>query len=200
LNGLKYFPGYFSRSEQEKLVRALRSILEKAPLFTPRMPKTDKPFSVRMSNCGELGWVSDIKGYRYQARHPETKKAWPAMPQKLLQLWEKLADYPHPPQACLINWYAPGTKMGLHQDKDEQDFSAPVLSISLGDTALFRVGGLKRKDRTRSFELKSGDVVMLAGKSRLAFHGIDRIYSETSNLLEKPGRINLTLRRVTKSG
>jgi alkylated DNA repair protein (DNA oxidative demethylase) len=155
--------------------------------------------SVRMTNCGPLGWVTDKqRGYRYQPTHPETGKPWPPMPGMLLDLWNELARYPAPPQACLVNYYAGSAKMGLHQDKDEEDFAAPVLSVSLGDTGIFRVGGRSRKDPTQIFELKSGDVVVLGGEDRLAYHGIDRILSRTSDLLAEGGRFNLTLRRVTK--
>jgi alkylated DNA repair protein (DNA oxidative demethylase) len=116
----------------------------------------------------------------------------------LLDLWDGVADYPFPPQACLVNYYTGSAKMGLHQDKDEEDFSAPVLSVSLGDTGLFRVGGRSRKDPTKTFELMSGDVVVLGGEDRLAYHGIDRILQGTSDLIPEGGRINLTLRRVTE--
>jgi alkylated DNA repair protein (DNA oxidative demethylase) len=154
--------------------------------------------SVRMTNCGPLGWVTDKeRGYRYQATHPETGKPWPPIPPLLLDLWDGVADYPFPPQACLVNYYTGSAKMGLHQDKDEEDFSAPVLSVSLGDTGLFRVGGRSRKDPTRTIELKSGDVVVLGGEDRLAYHGIDRILQGTSDLIPEGGRFNLTLRRVT---
>jgi alkylated DNA repair protein (DNA oxidative demethylase) len=177
----------------------LRTILVAAPLFTPTMPRSGKSFSVRMTNCGPLGWVSDASGgYRYQATHPETGKAWPAMPAGLLELWRGVTSYPAPPEACLVNYYAADAKMGLHRDEDEQDLAAPVLSVSLGETAIFRVGGLTRRGPTRKFELKSGDVVVLGGEDRLAYHGIDRILPGTSDLLPEGGRFNLTLRRVTK--
>jgi alkylated DNA repair protein (DNA oxidative demethylase) len=167
-----------------------------APLFVPRMPKTGAPFSVRLTNCGELGWVSDMAGYRYQATHPETGKPWPPIPEILRTLWRDYAPNALPPQACLVNWYAPDARMGLHQDRDERDFSAPVLSVSLGDTAKFRLGGLRRTDPTRSFDLASGDVMLLSGSARLAFHGVDRVLAGTSLLLARPGRVNLTVRRV----
>lgn len=155
--------------------------------------------SVRMTNCGKLGWVTDKeRGYRYQATHPETGKPWPPIPAMLLALWHDVAAYPAPPEACLVNYYAGNAKMGLHQDKDEEDFAAPVLSVSLGDTAIFRVGGRSRKDPTQKLELMSGDVVVLGGADRLAYHGIDRILDGTSELLREGGRFNLTLRRVTK--
>jgi alkylated DNA repair protein (DNA oxidative demethylase) len=162
------------------------------------MPRTGKPMSVRMTNCGPLGWVTTKEeGYRYQAMHPETGEAWPNIPQRLLTLWENFSNYSKPPQACLVNFYEASAKMGLHQDRDEEDFDAPVLSVSLGDTCLFRIGGENRKDPTKSFKLASGDVMLLTGRSRMAFHGVDRIYPGTSTLLKQEGRINLTLRRVT---
>lgn len=180
------------------MLEAIRACLAAAPLFTPLMPRTGKAFSVKMTNCGPLGWVSDIKGYRYQPLHPRTGRPWPAIPPLLLELWEKFAAYPHPPEACLVNWYAPEARMGLHQDRDEEDFDAPVLSVSLGDRCRFRLGTTSRKGPTRSFFLDSGDVMLLAGDNRLAFHGVDRLYPGTSLLLKQPGRINLTLRRVTR--
>jgi alkylated DNA repair protein (DNA oxidative demethylase) len=197
--GLRISPGYLDPQAQTALLAALRDVFEAAPLYTPRMPKSGRPFSVRMSNCGPLGWVSDEAGYRYQPTHPETGQPWPPMPQILLKAWDELARYPHPPEACLINFYAATAKMGLHQDRDEQDFDAPVLSFSLGDACLFRVGGLRRSDPTRSLRLTSGDALVLGGEARLAFHGVDRIYPGTSRLLDEGGRINLTLRRVTRA-
>ncbi|CDN50227.1 alpha-ketoglutarate-dependent dioxygenase AlkB [Neorhizobium galegae] len=196
-NGIRHLPGYLDRPAQEHLVELIRDIVAEAPLYTPEMPGTGKPMSVRMTNCGPLGWVTDKQqGYRYQSYHPATKKPWPAMPQELLDLWETLGGYSKPPEACLINFYSDDAKMGLHQDRDENDLAAPVLSVSLGNSCLFRVGGLSRKDPTGSFRLSSGDVVVLGGEGRLAFHGVDRIYPGTSTLLKNGGRINLTLRRV----
>lgn len=194
--GLRLYPGYLDREAQAALLAAVNDVLTAAPLFVPRMPKSGRPFTVRMSNCGTLGWVSDESGYRYQPLHPETGRPWPAIPAALKRIWDQLARYPHPPEACLINFYGPGAKMGLHQDRDEQDFGAPVVSVSLGDSCLFRVGGPKRSDPTRSFRLSSGDVLVLGDGARLAFHGVDRLYPGTSTLLAGGGRINLTLRRV----
>ncbi len=197
-NGVRYMPGRLDRATQEHLVDLVRAVVAQAPLYVPEMPGTGKPMSVRMTNCGSLGWVTDkTRGYRYQDTHPVTEKPWPPIPQELLTLWEEVADYPQPPQACLVNFYSDDARMGLHQDKDETDLAAPVLSISLGNTCLFRVGGTQRKDPTRSFRLQSGDVVVLGGEGRLCFHGVDRIYPSTSTLLKHGGRINLTLRRVT---
>ncbi|UIK05475.1 alpha-ketoglutarate-dependent dioxygenase AlkB [Neorhizobium galegae] len=196
-NGIRHLPDYLDRPAQEHLVELIRDVVAEAPLYTPEMPGTGKPMSVRMTNCGPLGWVADKdQGYRYQSFHPLTKKPWPAMPRELLDLWGKLGGYPKPPEACLINFYSDDAKMGLHQDRDENDLAAPVLSVSLGNSCLFRVGGRNRKDPTGSFRLASGDVVVLGGEGRLAFHGVDRIYPGTSTLLKNGGRINLTLRRV----
>ena len=197
-NGLRLYPGYLDRERQDELLAAIRRVLAAAPLYTPRMPKSDRPFTVRMSNCGPLGWVSDQRGYRYQPTHPQTDRPWPPIPDVLIAMWNELARYAHPPQACLINFYGPAAKMGLHQDRDEADFAAPVVSLSLGDSCLFRIGGLRRGDGSRSLRLHSGDAVVLGGDSRLAFHGVDRILPGTSRLLAEGGRFNLTLRRVTR--
>lgn len=192
-----YLPGYLDRDAQISLLDSVRAGVAEAPLFTPTMPKTGKPMSVRMTNFGGLGWVTDKeRGYRYQATHPVTARPWPAIPAVLLDMWRALANYPKEPEACLVNFYGPDAKMGLHQDRDEKEFAAPVLSISLGDTCLFRIGGEERTGPAYSLKLSSGDVVLLAGKSRLAFHGVTRIYPGTSTLLKGEGRVNLTLRRV----
>lgn len=197
--GIIHHPQALDRAEQEHLVEVIRTVVAEAPLYVPVMPGTGRPMSVRMTNCGTLGWVTDkARGYRYQETHPVTEKPWPAMPGELLALWQRYVAYDKPPEACLINFYADDAKMGLHQDRDEQDLQAPVLSISLGNTCLFRVGGLERGDKTSSVKLASGDVVMLGGEGRLAFHGVDRIYPGTSTLLKQGGRVNLTLRRVNR--
>ena len=196
-SGLRFYPAYLDRRQQEHLLGDIRGVFVAAPLYTPRMPKSGRPFTVRMSNCGPLGWTSDTSGYRYQASHPVTGLPWPPLPEILSVLWRNLAHYPHAPQACLINYYAPGAKMGLHQDRDEEDLAAPVVSLSIGDACLFRIGGVTRRSSTQSFRLHSGDVVVLGGDARLAFHGVDCIYPGTSTLLPEGGRINLTLRRVT---
>jgi alkylated DNA repair protein (DNA oxidative demethylase) len=196
-NGIRHLPGSLNRAAQERLVEIIRAIVAQAPLYVPAMPGTGKPMSVRMTNCGALGWVTDKeRGYRYQETHPQTGRPWPAIPSELMDLWENLSGYDKPPEACLVNFYSDDAKMGLHQDKDESDLNAPVLSISLGNACLFRVGGIDRKDPTGSFKLSSGDIVVLGGEGRLAFHGVDRIYPGTSTLLKNGGRINLTLRRV----
>ena len=196
--GFDYFPNYYSRLEQEDLLNDIRHIVKEAPLITPIMPKTGKEMSVRQTNCGELGWVTDKEqGYRYQKNHPVTGKAWPDIPPSLQNLWQKLSGFPQPAEACLINFYAPQARMGMHQDKDEMELKAPVISISLGDSCLFRIGTTEKQGKTHSIRLNSGDVIMFGGKARLAYHGVDRIYPNTSTLLKVPGRVNLTLRRIS---
>jgi alkylated DNA repair protein (DNA oxidative demethylase) len=200
-NGVRHMPGYIARPAQEALVEEIRRVVQAAPLYVPAMPRTGKQMSVRMTNCGALGWVTDKeRGYRYQPMHPVTGEPWPPIPEALLRVWREVSGYPHPPEACLVNFYAADARMGLHQDRDEKDLAAPVVSVSLGDDCLFRVGQNMREGGTKSFRLKSGDVVVLGGEGRLAFHGVDRIYPATSALLKNGGRINLTLRRVTVPG
>jgi alkylated DNA repair protein (DNA oxidative demethylase) len=190
-------PKFLERPAQRRLVGEIRAIIAEAPLITPRMPRTGKPFSVAMTNCGPLGWVSDKDGgYRYEPAHPVTGKPWPPIPDSLIAAWSELTGFIYPPQACLVNHYASRARLGLHRDEDEADFSAPILSISLGDTAIFRIGGLKRRDATQSIELRSGDVLLMGGESRLRYHGIDRVLAGTSDLLEEGGRLNLTMRYV----
>jgi DNA oxidative demethylase len=200
LPGATLTPGFLDRNAQDALLAAIRAVIAAAPLYTPRMPKSGHPLSVRMTNCGPLGWVTDERGYRYQPNHPETGAPWPPLPPIVLEAWQKLAGYPHPPEACLVNVYGATAKLGLHQDRDEQDFDAPVVSLSLGDSCLFRIGGRKRRDPTRTLRLASGDALVLGGPARLVFHGVDRILPGTSTLLPEGGRINLTLRRVTVPG
>lgn len=196
--GVRHLPGLLDAAAQSALVEEIRQIVADAPLYVPAMPRTGKEMTVRMTNCGTLGWVTDKeRGYRYQETHPVTGKAWPAIPARLLSLWDEVAGWHQPPEACLINFYDASARMGLHQDRDEQNLEAPVLSVSLGDACLFRVGGTERGGGTMSFRLESGDVVLLEGPGRLRFHGVDRIYAGTSDLLKNGGRINLTLRRVS---
>lgn len=197
--GVKHIPGHLDVAAQRALVEEIRAVVAAAPLYRPEMPRTGKPMSVRMTNCGVLGWVTDRdRGYRYQPTHPVTGLPWPPIPPRLIDLWNAVSGHSAPPEACLVNFYTDDAKMGLHQDRDEQDLTAPVVSISLGDSCLFRVGETTRGGRTTSIRLESGDVVILGGEGRLAYHGVDRIYPSTSALLKNGGRINLTLRRVTR--
>ena len=198
-NGFLHIPAALDQARQERLAALVDGVIQRAPLYAPTMPGSGRPFSVRMTNCGPLGWVSDAAGYRYQPTHPVTGAPWPEMPEMLIELWRQHAQWPAPPEACLVNHYTAGTRLGSHRDQDEEDLEAPVLSISLGADAVFHVGGPKRADPKCRVTLRSGDVVVLAGASRRAFHGIDRILADTSALLTGGGRINLTLRRVTRS-
>jgi len=193
--GVLLWREYFSGAEQKALLDDVLERLKQAPLYRPVMPKTGKPFSVEESNFGLLGWVSDKAGYRYQPTHPVTGKLWPAIPVVLLELWNRIAAAP-PPDCCLLNLYRAGAKMGLHQDRDEKDLTAPVVGVSLGDDALFRIGGCKRGSASKSVRLASGDVILFGGPARLAYHGIDRIVPGSSRLLPGGGRLSLTLRRV----
>ena len=196
LPGFRLWPGLLDAAAQGDLLAEVRAGLEAAPLYRPTTPG-GRPFSVRMSNFGALGWVSDRAGYRYQPTHPVTGAPWPAIPARLLSLWDALTGWPSPPDACLINLYQGEAKMGLHQDRDERDLTAPVLSVSLGDTAVFRIGPAPDetgKGATSTVRLASGDVCALTGPARLARHGIDRLLAGSSRLLPGGGRVNLTLR------
>ncbi|MFP3945225.1 MAG: alpha-ketoglutarate-dependent dioxygenase AlkB [Alphaproteobacteria bacterium] len=198
IGGFRVLPDFLTPGRQRALLADLRGVVAEAPFYTPEMPGTAQPFSVRMSNCGLLGWVSDRAGYRYQPRHPVTDRAWPPMPESLLSVWHEVTDAP-PPESALINLYRGKARMGLHRDDTEEALDVPVVSISLGDTAVFRMGGERRRGKTRSVRLSSGAVVVMGGAARLCYHGVDRIIPATSGLLEGGGRLNVTLRRVRRA-
>lgn len=189
------YPGLLSRATQRALVEEVRGIAKAAPLFEPVTPGGRK-MSVRMTSGGALGWVTDRTGYRYQPHHPNGAD-WPPIPESVLQIWHLVSGVARLPDCCLVNFYGEGARMGMHQDKDEANFDWPVVSISLGDEALFRMGSADRGGSTESLWLKSGDVVVMGGAARLVYHGIDRIRFQSSSLLRNGGRINLTLRVVT---
>lgn len=196
--GFSYYAGHLDETRQRRLLAAVQVVVAEAPFYVPVMPVSGKPLSVQMTNCGPLGWITDkAGGYRYQATHPVTGRPWPPIPDDLLTLWSAVAAWPHQPEACLVNWYSGKSRLGSHRDADEQEVSAPVVSVSLGDDAVFHVGGLRRSDPKDRLTLKSGDVVVLGGDARLAYHGIDRILPGTSPFPGLDGRINLTMRRVT---
>jgi len=195
INGFKLIPGALDADAQASLVRTVLAAADAAPFYRPVTP-SGKPMSVLQTSFGPLGWMTDRGGYRYAPNHPGTGAPWPAMPEVLLALWRRFAPGSPLPDSCLINRYGPEAKMGLHQDADELDFAVPVLSVSLGDTAVFRLGGLSRSDPTRTVRLSSGDVCLLAGPSRRFFHGVDRILAGSSRLIPGGGRINLTMRRA----
>ncbi len=196
--GLTYVPFYLDAGAQEALLADIERALAEGPWYRPRMPRSGRAFSVQMTNCGPLGWVSDEKGYRYQALHPQTGRPWAAIPELALRAWAELGGYPHPPEACLVNFYDSSARMGQHQDRDEDALVAPVVSLSLGDSCVFRYGGTSRRDPTKRLTLHSGDAIVLGGPARMIFHGVDRILGGSSRLLAGGGRINLTLRRVTR--
>jgi len=195
LDGFRLLPGRLTEQDQRMLVDEVLALVETAPFYRPVTPG-GKPMSVAMTNLGPLGWVTDAAGYRYQPLHPSTGAPWPPMPAPLAALWAELCDARTPPDCCLVNRYDAQAKMGLHRDADETDFRFPVLSVSLGDSALFRLGGLRRSDPSVSLRLSSGDVVVLGGAARGAYHGVDRILAGSSRLVPGGGRINLTLRRA----
>lgn len=194
VNGALVYPGFLDEEAQRALLDDVRGIVGAAPLFRPTTAR-GKQMSVRMTSAGDYGWVSDRRGYRYEPRHPDGK-AWPPIPERVLDIWRSVSGASRDPQCCLVNYYDAEARMGLHQDRDEADFSMPVVSISLGDEALFRVGQTTRGGPTKSVWLRSGDVAVLAGAARLVYHGIDRVRAGSSTLLPDGGRINLTLRVV----
>lgn len=198
-DGLRFYPAALTMAEQVQLLAAVRDILSVAPLYTPKMPRTGRPMRVSESNCGPLGWFTDQEnGYRYVDRHPVNNQPWPAIPPSIAALWQHFGHYSAPPEACLINYYNADARMSLHRDEDEEDRDAPVLSLSLGDSAIFRIGGPERGDPTGSIRLNSGDILVLDGRARHFLHGVDRILAGSSRLLAEGGRFNLTLRRVTR--
>jgi alkylated DNA repair protein (DNA oxidative demethylase) len=197
IEGFRFLGEHLPPSAQRALADEVLALIADAPPYHALTPRTGRPMSVRMTNLGELGWISDIEGYRYSPLHPHTGRPWPAIPRSLMALWDDISGYRAPPQACLVNLYSGAARMGLHVDADESARDAPVLSISLGDRALFRLGGEARGDPTTSMRLASGDVVVLGGRARHAYHGVDRVYPGSSRLIPGGGRMNLTLRRVT---
>jgi alkylated DNA repair protein (DNA oxidative demethylase) len=195
INGFKLIVGALSTDAQRALIDQVMSAADEAPFYRPQTPG-GKAMSVLQSSFGPLGWTTDAAGYRYEPAHPLTGRPWPPMPPLLAALWRQWAGDHPPPDSCLINLYRGQARMGLHQDADEADFQVPVLSVSLGDTAVFRLGGASRRDPTRSLKLTSGDVCILGGAARRAFHGVDRVLAGSSRLVPGGGRINLTLRRA----
>ena len=194
IRNFRVFKSYLDLAFQQTLLDDLRTLVRQAPLFSPMTPY-GKPMSVQMTSAGKYGWVSDQRGYRYEKQHPNGT-TWPNIPESVLNIWRELVEETRLPDCCLINFYKDGARMGMHQDRDEADFDWPVLSISLGDEALFRIGNLKRGGKTESIWLQSGDVVIMGGAARLTYHGIDRVKHGSSQLLKFGGRINLTCRVV----
>lgn len=195
LRGFEIHKGWLDQEAQTTLLAAIRDVAKAAPVFSPMTPY-GKPMSVKMTSAGAFGWVSDRSGYRYAPRHPDGQ-AWPPIPDPVMQIWKDLSGVSRDPECCLINFYGEDARMGMHQDKDEVNFDMPVVSVSLGDEGLFRIGNQTRGGKTESLWLSSGDVVVMGGDARLTYHGVDRIRFGSSSLLPKGGRINLTLRVVS---
>ena len=193
--GFEIYKDYLDADKQREVLDAVRGVVRQAPLVQPVTPR-GQPMSVRMTAAGAFGWITDRQGYRYSAQHPKGSD-WPAIPETILSIWRDVSGVARIPECCLVNFYGEGARMGLHQDKDEGSFDWPVVSISLGDDGLFRMGGRARSDKTQSVWLHTGDVVVMAGDARLAHHGVDRIRFGSCGLLPKGGRLNLTLRVVT---
>ncbi|MEM6886651.1 MAG: alpha-ketoglutarate-dependent dioxygenase AlkB [Pseudomonadota bacterium] len=193
--GFEIYKGFLDPAAQASVLEAVRQIVRSAPLYAPVTPR-GQPMTVRMTAAGDFGWISDRQGYRYAERHPDGR-AWPAIPKPVMEIWRAVAGSPRLPECCLVNFYGEGARLGLHQDRDEADLSFPVVSVSLGDDGMFRMGGVERRGATRSVWLQSGDVVVMGGAARLAHHGVDRIRFGSSSLLKDGGRLNLTMRVVT---
>lgn len=194
LRGFEIRKGFLTSEAQLGVLEAVRGVAASAPVFSPMTPY-GKPMTVQMTSAGKYGWFSDRSGYRYERHHPNGV-AWPAIPQQILDIWQMVSGVDRAPDCCLINFYGEGARMGLHQDKDETDFRWPVVSVSLGDDGLFRIGNKTRGGKTESIWLNSGDVVVMGGDARLTHHGVDKIRFGSSTLLPKGGRINLTMRVV----
>lgn len=194
VGGFRIRKGWLSPAAQAGMAADIAAVAAAAPFFAPMTP-WGKPMSVRMTSAGKYGWFTDRRGYRYVERHP-SGAAWPAIPESVLGVWRALVSEARLPDCCLVNWYGATARMGMHRDADEADFGWPVLSISLGDPAVFRIGGPARKDPTQTVLLESGDVVVFGGAARLAYHGIDRIRAGGSRVWPEGGRVNLTLRVV----
>ena len=195
--GFRLHAGFLDRAAQEAMLADLRAVVAMAPLVRP-VTAWGKPMSVRMTSAGRVGWVIDRGRYRYTPRHPGTERPWPPIPASVMAVWEAVSGWDAPPDCCLLNWYGERARMGMHRDADEGEtaFAAPVVSVSLGDPARFRMGGTERGGPTRSTILNSGDVLVMSGPARLAYHGVDRVWHGAGTLLPEGGRINLTLRVV----
>lgn len=199
IQGAVHLPSFISSEDQKAIICAAREVCKDAPLFRPTLAN-GQPFSYRMTNCGELGWLADFRGYRYESKHPETGKQWPAIPPEVHKVinelrMQGLIPVDFKPESCLVNFYLPGNGLGLHQDKTERNLQAPVISISLGSTGAFEVGDHDRRSKRDKVQLHTGDVFLLSGESRLAYHKVSKLEANDS-LLVKGARLNLTIRQV----
>jgi len=188
----------FAETDSASLVDSIAKIAEAAP-FRHFITPGGRRMSVAMTNCGTAGWVSDRSGYRYDSLDPATGRMWPEMPESFVRLAERsaaeagFADFT--PDVCLINRYEPDTRLTLHQDRDERDFTAPIVSVSLGLPAIFLFGGFRRGDRPLRILVESGDVAVWGGPARLRYHGVDTLAAGTHPLTGSY-RFNLTFRRA----
>ena len=195
ISGFHIYKTALDIGAQQQLVDVVQGIVKAAPLIRPQTP-SGRQMSVRMTSVGRVGWTATASGYQYAKHHP-SGVAWPAIPREILDVWGSVTRDAPLPDSCLINFYDETASMGLHRDRDEADFQWPVVSISLGDEGLLRVGCHERGGTTESIWLQSGDVVVMGGQARLVYHGIDRIKGGSSRLLPNGGRLNLTLRVAT---
>lgn len=198
LRGVAVHRGGLDGDAQAALMAEVQAIWEAAPPVRP-VTRWGRQMSVAMTSAGRLGWVTDRRGYRYEPAAPDGR-AWPPIAPALLALWRDVTGLAVLPDSCLVNLYRGDARMGLHQDRDEAELDWPVVSVSLGDKALFRVGSIERGGRTESLWLQSGDVVVMGGAARLVHHGIDRICAGSSALVPGGGRVNLTLRVAGPTG
>lgn len=194
LRGVRIHQGYLDADAQQAVLGALREVTARAPMVHP-VTRRGLKMSVKMTSAGKYGWVSDRRGYRYEPCQPDGTP-WPPIPEAILDIWRALSGSERAPDCCLVNYYGEGARMGMHQDRDEASFEHPVLSLSLGDDGLFRIGNLERGGRTESLWLSSGDALVMGGDARLLHHGVDRIRFGSSRLTPAGGRINVTLRVV----
>lgn len=192
IRGFAVHRGLLDAPAQGALMARVERIWAEAPPLRP-LTRWGRQMSVAMTSAGAVGWTTDRRGYRYEPAQPGGRH-WPPIPPMLLDLWRRVTDVPVLPDSCLVNLYRDGARMGLHQDRDEAELDWPVVSVSLGDDALFRIGNLERGGTTESVWLQSGDVVVMAGAARLTHHGINRIRPGSSSLVPGGGRVNLTLR------
>tara|TARA_B100000686_G_C16751710_1_gene952933 strand:+ start:496 stop:1116 length:621 start_codon:yes stop_codon:yes gene_type:complete len=205
---MQFFVNALNTSVQHKIAKEVSRIAQIAPFFTPFIPKWNKPFKIQITNAGEWGWKSDKYGYGYIKKHPLTGKEWPTIPSIFLQIWKEFTDVSVLPNCCLINLYKDAkSSLGLHQDKDENDFSFPVLTISLGNKATFNYGKTKKLCDLKKILLLSGSIVILHKKSRLYYHSISKISETKDSILyfspyfriPPKSRVSITLRRFAPS-
>lgn len=198
--GITVLPNFLSQRDQIKFVETTRQIVSEAPLTAPKMWNGSK-FKVKVTSCGSYGWFADERGYKYLTKHPLTQKPFPKMPKVFYDFAKKCAEevllVNYKPQTCLINYYQNETgRLGLHVDDTEEDLTSPIVTLSLGDSCVFVVGGLERKDKIQKIVLHSGDVVIMHRQGRMLYHGVEKLLPGTSKLLRTGGRLSLTFRKV----